>query len=185
MDLAFCKERLSATGVLFDDGLTAEELSAIECEYGFRFPPDLREFLGFALPVSKGWLDWRRESRSEITRRLAWPFEGMCFDIKHDAFWLDSWGAKPASLPDRYSVARTAVAAAPRLIPVYSHRYLPDRPSQPGNPVFSVHQTDIIYYGSDLFDYFCNEFGYHFGRSGYAFDGRARYIEFWSDLVDQ
>jgi hypothetical protein len=38
--------------------------------------------------------------------------------------------------------------------------------------------------GSDLFDYFCNEFGYYFGRAGYAFDGHARHIEFWSDLVD-
>lgn len=184
MDLAFCKDRLSAAGVSFDTGLTAQEISSIEREYGFCFPPDLREFLGYSLPVSKGWLDWRREGRSEIMKRLERPFEGMCFDIEHNAFWLDSWGRKPAATLDACSIARAAVVTAPRLIPLCGHRFLPDRPCEVGNPVFSVHQTDIIYYGSDLFDYFCNEFGYYFGRAGYTFDGRARHIEFWSDLVD-
>jgi hypothetical protein len=183
MDLAYCKDRLSAAGVSFDAGLTSDELSAIEREYGFSFPPDLREFLGFALPVSKEWGDWRRGSRSEIIERLDWPFESMCFDIEHNSFWLESWGPKPAALPDAYAIARSAIAAAPRLIPICSHRFLPDRPCAPGNPIFSVYQTDIIYYGSDLFDYFCNEFAYYFGRDRYAFDGRARHIEFWSDLV--
>jgi len=39
-------------------------------------------------------------------------------------------------------------------IPVYSHRYLPSEPKATGNPVLSVHQTDIIYYGNDLASYF-------------------------------
>lgn len=184
MDLAYCKDRLSAAGVEFDAGLTSEEFSAIERDHGFRFPPDLREFLGYALPISKGWLDWRRESRSEILKRFDWPFEGMCFDIEQNAFWLDSWGAKPRALPDAFSIARAAIAAAPRLIPICGHRFLPDRPCDAGNPVFSVYQTDIIHYGSDLFDYLCNEFSYYFGRARYSFDGKARHIEFWSDLVD-
>lgn len=185
MDLAFCKDRLSAAGVSFDAGLTAKEISAIEREYDFRFPPDLREFLGYALPVSKGWPDWRRASREEITKIFGWPFKGICFDIEHNSFWRDSWGPKPVALADACSIARAAIAAAPRLVPVCGHRFIPDRPSEAGNPVFSVYQTDIIYYGSDLFDYFCNEFAYFFGRSGYVYEGRARHIEFWSDLVDR
>lgn len=98
---------------------------------------------------------------------------------------MDSWGAKPAALADACAIARAAIAAAPRLVPVCGHRFIPDRPSEAGNPVFSVYQTDIIYYGSNLFDYFCNEFGYFFGRSGCILDGRVRHIEFWSDLVDR
>jgi hypothetical protein len=183
MDLAYCKDRLTAAGVSFDAGLTLDELSLTERTYGFCFPLDLREFLGYALPVSKGWLDWRRASQSEIVERLNWPWESMCFDIEHNSFWLESWGSKPTALTDAYSIARAAVAAAPRLIPVYSHRFLPDRPCEPGNPVFSVYQTDIIHYGSDLFDYFCNEFPDYFGRAGAALDSRTRHIEFWSDLV--
>jgi len=134
MDLAYCKDRLSAAGVSFDVGLSPSEFSSVEREYGFRFPPDLREFLGFALPVSKGWPDWRHGNRSEIMMRLDWPFEGMCFDIEHNAFWLDSWGAKPAGLADAYAIARAAVVAAPRLIPVCGHRFLPDSPCESGKP---------------------------------------------------
>jgi len=185
MDLAFYKDRLSAAGVSFDDGLTDEEFSTIEREYGFHFPPDLREFLSYALPVSDGWLDWRRESRTEILRQLEWPLEGMCFDISKNAFWLDSWGPKPPALSDAYAVARAAVAQAPRLIPICGHRYLPDRPREAGNPVFSVYQTDIIYYGKDLFDYFCNEYHNFFGRrEDFVVDGDLRRIEFWSDVMN-
>jgi len=56
-------------------------------------------------------------------------------------------------------VAGELVAAAPRLIPIYMHRMMPDEPHLPGNPVFSVHQTDIIHYGFDLADYLRNDFG--------------------------
>jgi hypothetical protein len=183
MDLAYCKDRLLAAGVSFEAGLTSDEFAAIELQYSFRFPPDLREFLGYALPVSKGWPDWRRESHSEITKRLEWPFDGMCFDIEHNSFWPESWGPKPAALPDAFALARAVVTAAPRLIPVCGHRFLPERPCETGNPVSSVSQTDIIYYGKDLFDYLCNEFSYYFGRAGYAFDGRVRHIDFWSELA--
>jgi hypothetical protein len=51
--------------------------------------------------------------------------------------------------------------------------------------VFSIYQTDIIYYGADLFDYLSNEFGYYFGRAGHVFNGGARRIEFWSELTER
>jgi hypothetical protein len=37
-------------------------------------------------------------------------------------------------------------------------RYIPAEPNESRNPVFSVHQTDIIHYGNDLADYFQREF---------------------------
>lgn len=43
--------------------------------------------------------------------------------------------------------------AAPRLIPICSHRYIPEEPHDAGNPVFSVMQSDVIYYGADLANY--------------------------------
>ncbi len=185
MDFEYCQARLTAAGVAFAPGLSPGEISGIEQVYGFHFPPDLSAFLMHALPVSKGWVDWRRAATNEIRDRLNWPFESMCFDIEHNAFWLDAWGPKPANNQSAFEVARNAVAGAPRLIPICSHRYLPDRPCEPGNPVFSVYQTDIIYYGANLFDYLCNEFHYHFGRPEYAVTGEIRRIEFWSDLVDR
>lgn len=49
-----------------------------------------------------------------------------------------------------------------------------------GNPVFSIVQTDIIYYGTDLADYLHAEFGVP-RRAWAATD--ARVIRFWSDFV--
>jgi hypothetical protein len=80
------------------------------------------------------------------------------------------------------NIARAKVAEAPRLIPVAGHRYMPAEPELTGNPVFSVYQTDIIYYGDDLATYLRCEFN----RLSYtdAVHESLRRIRFWSDLVD-
>ncbi|HRH95053.1 MAG TPA: hypothetical protein PLB55_03920 [Prosthecobacter sp.] len=187
MNLADCKERLATAGVLFEDGLSEQEFAAIEHEYGFRFPEDLRLFLSYALPVSDGWVDWRHDTRTEIDQRMQWPFEGMCFDIEHNSFWLDEWGEKPVVLQQAFEIARQNVAKAPKLIPIYSHRFMPDSPSEAGNPVFSVYQTDIIYYGHNLENYLHNEFRGVFVRTSETTDlnyDEIRRIELWSSLVD-
>lgn len=112
----------------------------------------------------------------------------MCFDIKNNSFWPSEWGDRPSSLEEAFEIARKVVKAAPTLIPITGHRYIPDRPYEPGNPVFSVYQTDVIYYGSDLFNYLENEFTYYFRGPGEYFYGmgeevRIKDIEFWSKLV--
>ncbi len=61
----------------------------------------------------------------------------------------------------------------PKLIPIYSHRYIPSSLNEIGNPVYSVHQTDIIYYGKDLWDYF-----------NIAFNEIKTNILFWSELCE-
>lgn len=126
---------------------------------------------------------WRHADEQTLRKRLEWPLEGMFFDIENNAFWLDQWGQKPEDLPAAFAIARRAYDQAPRLIPIASHRFIPATPHESGNPVFPVHQTDIIYYGVDLPDYLQNEFQYHFGRSTYTISGTPREILFWSALV--
>jgi hypothetical protein len=106
------------------------------------------------------------------------PFDGVWFDVEHNAFWSPEWGTKPEILDARREVVRLAVLDAPRLIPVFGHRYIPSHPCSAGNPVFSVHQTDIIYYGNDLADYFYHEF--RVPLPSWAAQ-RPRHIQFWSD----
>lgn len=176
---------LATAGVQIAPGLTDDEFRSVEHRFSFTFPPDLRAFLATGLPVSRSWVDWRSGSDAEIRERLNWPLEGICFDIENNVFWLDEWGQRPATLDAAFSVARRAVAEAPVLIPICSHRYIPAEPSESGNPVFSVHQTDIIYYGADLMDYLQNEFSYYFGRAGYAIAKIPRRVRFWSRLVEE
>jgi hypothetical protein len=167
-------------GILFERGLSDGELEACEREFGIRFPPDLRAFLNCALPVSDRFPDWRNASRDDLRVWLELPVEGILFDVEHNGFWLPEWGERPADLPAANRRVRTLVARAPKLIPVYAHRMIPDRPHAEGNPIFSVHQTDIICYGCDLRDYLLREFCANPGVGVWPIPAASlRPIEFW------
>ena len=184
MDFSTVKDKLNEAGVVCERGLMGSEIHEAEEAFALQFPPDLKQFLMFVLPTGKGWPNWRSIKDPEIDRMLNWPYEGICSDIQHNAFWPADWGSQPGSLSDAFKFAKQKVDAAPKLIPIHGHRYLPDRPSVAGNPVFSVYQTDIIYYGSDLGNYFRNEFAYYFKVPEYQITEPVRRIEFWSEFVD-
>lgn len=164
----------------FAAGLTNVEVARIERIHGFRFPPDLREFLQTALPVGDGFPDWRNGDDKPLELLLGWPKRGVLCDVERNDFWLDDWGARPESMERAKELAAEFIDAAPRLIPVYGHRMLPSEPHLAGNPVFSVHQTDIIYYGFDLEDHLRHEFKLP-GRRPWP--DHVRTIEFWSKLL--
>jgi len=184
MNLDFYKTTLEKAGVIFESGLNGTEILAAEQFYNFIFPPDLREFLMFALPVSRRWINWRQIGSEEIKAAFDHVYGGIYFDIEMNNFWLKEWGDKPSDLSDAIAIAKDKIDDAPKLIPISGHRYIPANPSESGNPVFSVMQTDIIYYGSDLWNYFENEFYYYFQKPEYQIKEPVKQIEFWSNLVD-
>ena len=163
-------------------GLTTDEVASAEQQLGVPFPPDLLSLLQTALPISPRFPDWRQPRNPEIGTQLAQPLEGIKFDIEHDAFWWPDWGPRPDDLDEAVKIAEAQIAVAPKLIPIYGHRYLPAEPNSNGNPVFSVHQTDIIYYGKDLRFYIAHEFGGLTHAEAVA--GEIRSIRFWSALID-
>lgn len=171
---------LRASGVEFDPGLSDEEVVEVESAFGFRFPPDLRALLQAALPISEGFPDWRKGSRKDLRERLGWPVEGVCFDVEHNDLWPEHWGQRPQETSDALLLVRRTLSAAPILVPVYSHRYVPDRPHSSGNPVFSVVQLDIIRYGRDLSSYLGAEFGFPVPNIP---SGPSRHIDLWDRLV--
>lgn len=183
MDAVYLKEvvtELRLLGEKFDHGLTDTEIQDIENCFQFRFPTDLRTFLQFALPTSKSWVNWRTHSIESIRKRFAWPSEGICFDVEHNNFWVESWGRRPTDLSESLIVAKQHIAEAPILIPLYSHRYIPGEPLEAGNPIFSVYQTDIIYYGYDLASYVTAEFS--IAKPNWA-KNAPRPIRFWNELI--
>jgi hypothetical protein len=161
----------------FDPGLTDQEVEQVEKKFGFRFPPDLRAFLQAAMPVQIGFHDWRSDDEAKLREILNWPLEGCLFDVEYNDFWLPEWGPKPELLADAFAVAEEKINEAPKLIPIYSHRYIPEEPRESGNPVFSVHQMDIIYYGFDLDDYLRHEFNLPDRKEWPA---EVRTIKFWN-----
>jgi hypothetical protein len=108
------------------------------------------------------------------------PSKAFCSTSKNVLWWAE-WGERPASADARAEVLRSVVSGAPKLIPLFSHRYLPETPHESGNPVFPVYQSDVIYYGADLAHYFKREFG----SSDRPWPDRIKHIPFWSDLVER
>lgn len=161
--------------VAFDAGLTTAEVIATETRFGFRFPPDLREFLQTALPRGDRFPDWRSGDERVMREWLDRPRRGILFDVEH-GFWLEEWGPHPRTLAEATEVIDGLMREAPKLVPVYGHRMMPDEPHEAGNPVFSVHQTDIIHYGFDLADYLRCEFDLG-GREPWP--ERVRDVRFW------
>ena len=173
-------DHLRRKDIPLEHGLTDAEVARAEAAYHFTFPPDLRQLLQTALPVGPRFPHWRSAPSEALDQSLQWPADGMCFDIEHNVFWLESWGERPEALADACALARRHVSEAPVLVPVYSHRYMPAEPHLVGNPVFSVYQTDIIYYGYDLAGYLAAEFDAP--RPVWAATS-PRPIRFWDLLV--
>jgi hypothetical protein len=170
---------LRSEGVQFERGLSDAEISSVEKTFAFRFPTDLREFLQLALPVGSGFPNWRSDAKDVLLHKLAWPLEGILFDVERNEFWLPEWGDRPESLVEAIHLASARIEIAPKLVPIYGHRYMPTEPRTPGNPVFSVYQTDIIWYGFDLKDYFRHEFKLELREKWPA---TVTVIDFWDPI---
>lgn len=167
-------------GIAFDAGLSDAEVIAAETRFGFRFPPDLRAFLQTALPRGERFPDWRSGDNDALREWLDLPRQGILFDVEHNGFWLEEWGPRPQSLDGARQFVTRSIGAAPQLIPIFAHRMMPAEPHLSGNPVFSVHQTDIIYYGVDLRDYLNHEFLAREDVGVWPIPDDIRRIEFWN-----
>jgi hypothetical protein len=156
-------------------GLTEDEVDAIERTWSITFPPDYRLFLrqlhavnkpmkkasfrngGIVVEERPAFYNWLTD-KEEIARLLAWPVDGLLYDVQHNDLWLPDWGARPANHSTRHDVVRKLANAAPRLIPVFAHRFLVDGTTSGGSSVLSIWQSDIVLYGRSLREYFLREF---------------------------
>lgn len=189
-------------------GLDEQEIARIEQRYQVRFPPDYRLFLqmlhsvdrpmvgaGFArdntmVPyTTPSFYNWQTDTTS-IQAAYEWLVQGLVFDIQWNNLWLPGWGAKPSTLEAQEAQVRDLVTTAPKLIPVFGHRYLLAEPCEAGNPIFSMYQSDMIIYGKDLHSYFLEEFGNLVGEGRPLHDHQRqirlepyRAIPFWGEIL--
>ncbi len=99
---------LQACGSPLAPGLTPAEISAVQGRHRFVFPPDLRRLLELALPVGDQWPDWRNGEPDMLKREVAWPTEGILFDVERAGFWHPDW-------PPRPDAAEAAISCRRRL----------------------------------------------------------------------
>lgn len=155
------KKLLKNHGIPLHKGLTVKEINKCEEIYDIRFPKNLKimlmEFCPIQTTKKSGWYNWfdfSEENIKQIKKRIDWQFEGLLFDVEQNGFWLKEWGKFPKDMEKRLEMARRKLQDIPKLVPIFGHRYTTGNVDLKDNPVFSVYQTDVVYYGATLYDYF-------------------------------
>jgi hypothetical protein len=166
--------------VMWGPGYSQGELDGAQERFELHFPPDLVDLL-LERRLPGGW-DWLKDG-DRIAEMLKWPLDGILWEVENAGLWWPEWGFRPTGEEERAEVVASIVRAAPKLIPLYGHRFIPEEPSERGNPIFSVHQSDIIYYGSNLTNYVIREFVD--SRPSAPMPNPIRHIRFWSDAVER
>ncbi|MEY9841118.1 hypothetical protein [Streptacidiphilus sp. EB103A] len=168
-------------------GLNAAQLAALEDAAGAVLPGELRILLSLAVPVgAPQWPNWHIDPGGILTNWTAEVRRGLLFDIEYNGAWFEAWGTPPADPATRLRAARERLDTLPRLLPLYAHRAIaldpaPGYADADGNPVFSVHQSDVVYYGNDLAGWLHREFAV--ARPSWS-AARPRWIPFWSPIAD-
>jgi hypothetical protein len=179
---------MKARCVAFEKGLTEKECETLEDMFEIVFPCDYKAFIQTELPVSQDFTKWRlalssAEAKKKIQEQFEFVQDGILFDIENNGYWERSWGEKPQNLNEQFEIAKRFLKTYPKLIPIYSHRYIPEKPSDAGNPILSVVQTDIICYGADLAHYFSNEFSFILKENLFPPVNKIKPIEFWGHFI--
>jgi hypothetical protein len=165
-------------------GLSSREFAAIEEQLGFRLPEDFVDLFANLQDPGGVLFPWYRFSKAEYDACIEEIWRGIEFDIRHNA-WIDRWGERPHDVTDAIAVVKADFVTWPKLLPIYGHRFLAAEPCCAGNPVFSIKQMDIVYYGVDLAQYLMQEFV----RTGHgAYDQTylpyIQRIDVWSDFAE-
>ena len=165
-----------------EKGLSDEEIREIEERYEIVFPETLKIFYKNLLPVSEGFINWRDASSENVVyikSSIAYPIEEFKENAQ-DVYWNDKWGEEPATADMIKDFVLRKMVDAPKLIPIYSHRYMPMGVSD-NPPVISVYGVDVIYYGKDLDEYIQIEFG---EKNPSEIDySNIQKIPFWSEMM--
>jgi hypothetical protein len=174
--------KLKEKGIKFHEGLSSQEIKEIEKKYEILFTKELKKFYTIALPVSDGFYNWRNFNNENV-RLIKQMLKNPADDLREyidEIYWCDDWGDEPDNVDEKNKILIKKIDSAPKLIPIYSHRYIACFESKQ-NPVFSIHGTDIIYYGENLESYLEIEFGYKQYSEMKTEDIIP--VPFWSDLL--
>lgn len=145
-------------GTDYNKGIPEKKIDKAEKIAGAPFPDDLRLFLKNLHDPRGVFFPWAQVTPELYAKKQDALLQGFLFDVEENALWLESWGARPSSKAARTEIVRAEIARWPKLVPIIGHRFMAIEPLQTGNPVFSIHQSDVIYYGPDIGRFLCNEF---------------------------
>lgn len=173
-------ELMKSKGIKFGSGMSSEEIIESENAFNISFPDELKSFLALAVPVSRGFYNWSNKSDENIdlvNKALKKPYVDILNEIKNENYWCNSWGYKPERIEDAIEIFEKEYMKSPRIIPIYSHRYIVDLKSR--YYVLSIMGTDTICYANNLETYLEIEFKI----KDYDKAIRCDDIPFWSNII--
>lgn len=176
-------------GARWDSGLTQGEINNLEKKWDINFPHDYRLFLEILHCIDRPdiiehddgdeqyedeedvmFYNWKKHSK-EIEKRFNWPYETILQDVLgNNQVWLKSWGTRPDNDMDSEAIFQQWYKKAPKLIPIFGHRFIINEQVKTGNPVLSIWGSDIILYGWNLREYLLNELKYDLGIQNITLD---------------
>lgn len=159
---AFLDLALERIGGERSPGVTNREIGELEAVLGTQLPFEIGLMLVMGVPLAEPWRQWSDPEADYA----AWNTEmhaGISFDIEHNNFWFDGWGAKPDAVGEQLSVAaKQFEATVPRLFPIYGHHAVPlmaadGTENSDGNPVLLVNRAQVTRH-DDLAAWMHNQF---------------------------
>jgi hypothetical protein len=138
-----------------EPGLHSQILDEVEAALTIKLPDDLRIMMQIVADPGCCLLpDRSPQKQAEIAE---WVKRGIRRDVEN-GLWLNSWGNPEETAEGRAARFSAEFPHWPRLVSVYGHRFLPIEPCRPGNPLFSIMQSDIVVYGANLANWLEAEF---------------------------
>lgn len=162
---------------LIEEGLSETNIKEIEQIFLINFPPDYRTILKHFVPIWWSFVNWKNIDVEYISSMLNWPINWILFDVEYNNYWYNWWWIKPIDIAERKSICKKYLQNVVKLIPLYSHRYIPSV-NKENLPIISIYQTDIIIYSNNIYEWFEIEF---WNKTSKLVN--SEYISFWSDLV--
>ncbi|WP_064965754.1 hypothetical protein [Tenacibaculum ovolyticum] len=172
-------------------GMKENEIDAIEKTNNFKFSNYHREFLKVLHTTDKKQVFEYTETFDEdaevlfeersyfynwntdidnIRRELNYVYEDLLKDTLEHGLWLRSWGTKPESIDDRKKIFTRWYHNAPKLIPIYGHRFVISEPKEMDNTILSIMGSDTIIYGVNMRHYLLNELKEELGLYELVYD---------------
>ena len=99
--------------------------------------------------------------------------------IPNSAYSPDQWCK--ISREQRVEVVAELYRNTPKIIPVYSHIFMPEMNDDNDLPVLSIHYGDIVYYGRNLQEFLLHEFC---GVDIPKYISEYKNVPFWMDMME-
>jgi hypothetical protein len=171
-------------------GLEEKEIDAIEQKYQIKFTKEHRAFLNVLHTIDKKepierynendeiyyieesfFYNWKTDDE-ELNHRFDWTYKTILDDVLGvNQVWLESWGkVRPKSEEAKKKIFLNWLNQAPKLIPIFGHRFVVSEPSDCDTPILSVYGSDIIVYGWNMRHYLLSELKEHLELMYWEYD---------------